>query len=72
MGEYGIMETSIWAPEKQTKAKMFDKSGTIAPMNLMYLDVPHMYNKTKVGMDLMYTLAKVEEANIALFQNKSV
>lgn len=40
------------------------------PMNLMYLDVPHMFCKTNVGMDLMYTLAKVDK--IELFQKKSV
>lgn len=39
-------------------------------MNLMYLDVPHMFCKTNVGMDLMYTLAKVDK--IELFQKKSV
>lgn len=70
MGEYGVLETKVMVPEGEIKEQLFTKEGTIMPMNLMYLDVPHMFCNTKVGMDLMYTLAKVE--NIELFQKKSV
>jgi len=55
-GEYGYLNTSIWAPENEMKKEMFEDSGPLQPMNLVYVDVPHLYYNTPIGFDFIEAL----------------
>ena len=70
MGEYGLMFTKIWVPESEIKEEMFDKKKALTPMNLQYLDMPHITRPTREGFDFIYALAECE--TLEIFDLKSI
>ena len=70
MGEYARMFTSIWAPETLIRDKLFNAKKSLQPMQLEYLDMPHVFKPNKAGFEFIYGLNKCEELEI--FNLKSV
>ena len=57
MGDYGLIETEVWTPEKQIQKSIFKSSGALHPYVLQYMDIPYLYKQTEYGMDFMEALA---------------
>ena len=70
MGEYGMLSTAIWAPEREIKAELFDDSKALQPMTLQYLDIPYIFDPTQEGFRFIDALLKTPE--LGIFGLKSV
>ena len=70
MGEFGMLRSEIWSPEKKIVNEMFDKSGALLPMYMQYFDMPEIYQPSLAGMDFIYALAECKDVD--LFKNKSI
>ena len=70
IGEYGVLETKIWAPEKDIQDKVFEKEGALLPMKLEYIDIPDLFRNTAEGINFIYALEKTERLD--LFAIKTV
>ena len=70
MGDYALLNTEIWVPESDIRAKLFDRKQPLQPMEMNYLDMPFLHRPTKEGFDFIYALTKCSDLN--LFSSKSV
>ena len=68
-GTYGYFNTQVFAPISTIKKAMFDPTTSEQPMNMLYLDLPEVYMRTKEGYDLINSLAACD--NDKIFDLKS-
>lgn len=69
-GVYGSMKVPIWTSLSVIQEKMFDPEGSLRPMYLSYIDLPHFYDHNEFGYDFINALH--ESKDIDIFSLESV
>ena len=64
MGNYGFLKAQVWAREKWIKESMFDSSGVLLPMYLLYIDIPYLYYNSAVGMEFIHALGQCTDYSL--------
>ena len=64
VGTFGYLVTDVWSTESKIQKELFEEDGAMYPMNLTYIDVPHLYQHSEIGYKFIDALHKCKKLDL--------